>query len=55
MSIWKNYETYLNDTNPRVIITMTNGKTMTLELFPEVAPITVENLKNLLMKNSMTS
>jgi peptidyl-prolyl cis-trans isomerase B (cyclophilin B) len=47
MSIWKNYETYLNDTNPRVIITMTNGKTMTLELFPEVAPITVENFLKL--------
>ena len=47
MSIWKNYETYLNDTNPRVIITMTNGKTMTVELFPEVAPITCENFLKL--------
>ena len=47
MSIWKNYETYLSDNNPRVIITMENGNTMTLELFPSCAPITVENFLKL--------
>ncbi len=47
MSYWKNYNEYLKETNPRVVITMENDKTMTLELFPETAPITVENFLNL--------
>jgi peptidyl-prolyl cis-trans isomerase B (cyclophilin B) len=47
MSIWKKYDQFLNDSNPRVIITMENGKTMTLELFPATAPITVENFLKL--------
>lgn len=47
MSIWKNYTEFLSPENPRVIITMENGKTMTLELFPQTAPITVENFLNL--------
>ena len=47
MSIWKNYETYLNSENPRVVITMESGKTMTIELFPSCAPKTVENFLKL--------
>jgi len=47
MSIWKNYENFLSEENPRVVITMENGKTMTLELFPQTAPITVENFLKL--------
>ena len=37
------YTKYLNDTNPRVRIDMGSFGVMELELFPEVAPITVEN------------
>ncbi len=47
MSIWKNYQNYLNESNPRVVITMEDGNTMTLELFPQTAPITVENFLKL--------
>lgn len=47
MSIWKNYETYLNSENPNVVITMESGKTMTIELFPICAPKTVENFLKL--------
>ncbi len=47
MSIWKNYKEYLNDNNKRVIITLENGKTMTIELFEEIAPITVANFLKL--------
>lgn len=47
MSIWKNYQNYLSESNPRVIITMDNEDTMTLELFSETAPITVENFLKL--------
>ena len=31
----------------KAVITMENGKTMTLELYPETAPITVENFEKL--------
>ena len=37
------YTNYLNDTNPRVKIDMGSFGVMELELFPMVAPITVEN------------
>ncbi len=37
------YTNYLNDTNPRVRIDMGSFGVMELELFPMVAPITVEN------------
>ncbi len=47
MSIWKNYQNYLSESNPRVVITMEDGNTMTLELFPLTAPITVENFLKL--------
>ncbi len=47
MSIWKNYQNYLSESNPRVVITMEDGNTMTLELFPQTAPITVENFLKL--------
>ncbi len=47
MSIWKNYQNYLNENNPKVVIEMENGDTMTLELFSEVAPITVQNFLKL--------
>ena len=33
--------------NPIVTITMENGDVMKAELYPEIAPITVENLVNL--------
>lgn len=47
MSIWKSYQNYLNESNPRVVITMESGKTMTLELFESCAPITVKNFLHL--------
>ena len=31
----------------KAVITMENGKTMTLELYPETAPITVDNFVKL--------
>ena len=33
-----------------VVIEMANGKKMKLELYPEIAPITVENFENLVAK-----
>lgn len=47
MSIWKNFNEFLSSENPSVVITMENGKTMTLQLFPQTAPITVENFLKL--------
>lgn len=44
----KNYNEFLNEVNPRVLITMEDGKTMELELFPECAPITVGNMLDLI-------
>ena len=41
------YTNYLNDTNPRVTLDMGEYGVIELELFPEVAPITVENFLNL--------
>ena len=41
------YNEYLNDTNPRVQIDMGEYGVMDLELFPSVAPITVENFLSL--------
>ena len=38
---------YLKDTNPVVTITMENGKTMEIELFPYLAPNTVNNFIDL--------
>ncbi len=35
----------------KAVITMDNGKTMTLELYPEIAPITIENFVNLAKKD----
>ena len=42
-----NYKELLNEKNDRVTITLENGKEIKLELFKEVAPITVENFLNL--------
>ena len=50
----KNYKEYLNEKNPRVLIKMNDGKSMLLELFPSVAPITVENFLKL-VKNGFYS
>lgn len=36
--------------NPKVTITMENGKTIKLELYPDIAPKTVENFKSLVEK-----
>ena len=47
----KNYNEFLNETNPRILITMENGKEMELELFPECAPITVGNMLELISEN----
>ena len=41
------YTKYLNDTNPRVLIEVKNYGNITVELFPEVAPITVANFLKL--------
>ena len=38
-----NYQEYLNETNPKVELVIKNFGTIKLELFPSVAPITVEN------------
>ncbi len=43
----RNYKEYLNNENPQVEIVMENGDIMKLELFPETAPITVENFLSL--------
>ena len=41
------YNEYLNETNPRIKIDMGELGEMTLELFPNVAPITVKNFLDL--------
>lgn len=41
------YNTYLNEENPQVLIDMGELGEITIELFPNVAPITVENFLNL--------
>ncbi len=41
------YTSYLNDTNPVVEIEVENLGNITVELFPSIAPITVENFLNL--------
>ena len=41
------YTNYLNDTNPRVLLDMGSFGQIEIELFPEVAPITVKNFLNL--------
>ncbi len=45
------YTKYLNDTNPRVLIEVKNYGDITVELFPEVAPITVNNFIKLTESN----
>ena len=47
---FKDYKEYLNDNNPRVLIDMGNYGKMEVELFPETAPITVENYLSLVDK-----
>lgn len=42
-----NYKELLNDKNDKVTITLENGKEIKLELFKDVAPITVQNFLNL--------
>ena len=44
---FKTYNEYLNENNPKVVIDMGSYGVMELELFPEVAPITVENFLKL--------
>ncbi len=44
---FKEYNEYLNENNPKVEINMGEYGVMELELFPETAPITVENFLNL--------
>lgn len=38
---------YRNEENPQVLITFNNEETITLELFPEAAPVTVDNFLGL--------
>lgn len=45
------YEKFLNDNNPRVEIEVEDLGKIQLELFPEVAPITVENFLKLVDKD----
>ncbi len=42
-----NYKELLNDKNDKVTIALENGKEIKLELFKDVAPITVQNFLNL--------
>ena len=44
------YNEYLNDNNPRISIDMGEYGVMELELFPKVAPITVDNFLSLVDK-----
>ena len=44
---FKEFNEYLNENNPKVEINMGEYGVMELELFPETAPITVENFLNL--------
>lgn len=46
-----NYVKCLNDKNPRVVIEVEDLGNITVELFPEVAPITVENFLKLVDKD----
>ena len=41
------YEKFLNEKNPRILIEVEELGNIEVELFPEVAPITVENFLNL--------
>ena len=45
------YQSYLNETNPRIVITFENYEPIVLELFPEVAPITVAQITALVERN----
>ena len=45
------YEKFLNDKNPRVLIEVEGLGEIEVELFPEVAPITVENFLKLVDKD----
>ena len=42
-----NYQEYLNETNPKVELVIKNFGSIKLELFPSVAPITVDNFLKL--------
>ena len=50
MGYFKNFNEYLNDSNPRVRINVKNFGSMELELFESVAPKTVENFLSLIDK-----
>lgn len=45
------YLDYLNDTNPRIAITFENFDPIILELFPDVAPLTVAQITSLVEQN----
>jgi len=45
------YASYFNETNPRIVITFENYDPIILELFPEVAPITVAHITSLVERN----
>jgi peptidyl-prolyl cis-trans isomerase B (cyclophilin B) len=45
------YKTYLDDSNPQITIAVKDLGTMTIELFPKVAPLSVENMINLAKDN----
>ena len=45
------YEKYLNEANPKVVMDVKDFGSIEIELFPSVAPITVENFLNLVDNN----
>ena len=45
------YVDYLNETNPRIAITFDNYDPIIVELFPEVAPLTVAQITSLVERN----
>lgn len=46
-----NYQNYSNEKNPVVLITMEDGLEMEIELFTDLAPITVNNFLDLVSQN----
>ena len=50
-----NYQEYLNENNPKIEFTIKNYGTIKVELFPSVAPITVQNFLKLVSEGFYTN
>lgn len=50
-----NYQNYLSNTNPKVVMSIKNYGKLELELFPDVAPITVQNFLKLVQSGFYTN